>query len=322
MELGYFCTRSHQLLIEAAPRRALIPCPCHEIARDRPPLKKERKEILVVWSWTGMHRSGLNKEMPAGYWEGTLHGVWNSTYLPTKSLSLIKARCGHMAEIDGNRWNTPPCQMNIWTLCSQKDKNGAKKMTTYGMNPCTWDVQKRRISRERRQSCGHLGLGGWDQGVAASGLQGSFTEMEMFSNWIVAMSAQLCKCSKNHWIVCLKRVNFTLCKLSLNKAVLKRRCKDLTLSAGTGIRASLHSFSICTPGLVLPLSQNPGGAGAKLLCYWKSVRHWPPWAGRVTQSPWASFSSSGQCWVGCFLKITGVPSTLKSDNIIVVTWCH
>lgn len=53
-DLGiYTSSLSHclRLLLE---ERALIPCPCHEESQRQPTTKTEEKEVLAVWSWTGV----------------------------------------------------------------------------------------------------------------------------------------------------------------------------------------------------------------------------------------------------------------------------
>lgn len=42
-----------------------------------------------------------------------------------------------------------------------------------------------------------------------------------------------------------------ICKLYFNKAIFRKRCKDLKLPADTGIRGSLPPLSVCMSGTVL-----------------------------------------------------------------------
>lgn len=43
-----------------------------------------------------------------------------------------------------------------------------------------------------------------------------FQAVKMFQDWIVGMSAQLWRLTKNYWMVNLKQVNFMTCESYLN----------------------------------------------------------------------------------------------------------
>ena len=53
-----------------------------------------------------------------------------------------------------------------------------------------------------------------------------FGVMNMFWNYIVVMVAQLCECTKNHRIAHFKQVNYMICELYPDKAVIFKKLSD------------------------------------------------------------------------------------------------
>ena len=103
--------------------------------------------------------------------------------------------------------------------------------------------------------------GGWREGVR--GMRFLFEVIKLFLNWIVVMDAQPCDDTKNHWIVCFKRVDFMICELHLNKAIWKRKTKEKSMLD----RSLQSSFS---PGAVV-WGSSQGLLWASMLLLWRST---------------------------------------------------
>ena len=84
--------------------------------------------------------------------------------------------------------------------------------------------------------------------------------MELFWNYVEVVGAQHCECTKCHWIVRLKIVNFTLCKFHLNVLL-----KNIILSCKTEVKVivfpevclSYHSVQLKTEWIVKSLYIGP-----------------------------------------------------------------
>lgn len=117
--------------------------------------------------------------------------------------------------------------------------------------------------------------------------------MKMLSNWVVVMSAQLCKCGKKPPNPTLNMSECKVCKLYLNKAVFREWCLQ-----AWGFRGSLAPLSTCIPVHCTAPDNfavgNPSdSACSELDSYLISLR--------FTFFIWTADS------IGCFLTITGVP---------------
>lgn len=102
-------------------------------------------------------------------------------------------------------------------------------------------------NRKRISDC--LGLG-WELGMTAKGYGVSSWYGDKFLNLDCDKVAKLCACTKAHWIVHYKWVNFMLCELYLNKDINKNYyAADCSFSSNA---ADSTTVRVCISYILLP----------------------------------------------------------------------
>lgn len=177
--------------------------------------------------------------------------------------------------------DVPFCNKKEGTADSCHSRDGPRQVmpsersqtpnTSYRLTPFIGNVRKGpMIDTEGRARSPGLGL---VPGRAVNGVRGLSPLMDRPSNWMVVMVAQHGTFSKNHRVVCVKSLNFLVCKLYFNQCVifLEKSWKAVTTEArGSGTVWSCKDHYAFE-------SRTWGGAGGR-------------------QASWSSGCESGLSW--------------------------